>query len=130
MQKDNNHKLKSQIFYEKNFNIMLVNHQNIEYAFSQTIFYLEYLILDEEYSYLKQDIKIILNYVKKWLKIYVKQRTLVYIDHKELIKVYTNTQELYYKKEDSYPVKIRITIDWIWAIICLRKTEIDNIKEI
>lgn len=34
MQKDNNHKLKSQIFYEKNFNIMLVNHQNIEYAFS------------------------------------------------------------------------------------------------
>ncbi len=130
MQKDNNHKIKSQIFYEKNFNIKLVNHQNIEYAFSQTIFYLEYLILDEEYSYLKQDIKKILNYVKKWLKIYAKQRTLVYIDHKELIKVYNNIQELYYKKEDSYPVKIRITIDWIWAIICLRKTEIDNIKEI
>ena len=127
MQKNNNHKLKSQIFYEENFNINLVNSENVEYAFSQTIFYLEYLILDEEYSYLKPDIKKILNYVKKWLKVYIKQRTLVYIEHKELIKVYTNIQELYYKKEVSYPIKIRVIIDWIWAIICLRKTEIDII---
>ena len=65
MQKNNNHKLKSQIFYEENFNINLVNSENVEYAFSQAIFYLEYLILDEEYSYLKPDIKKILNYVKK-----------------------------------------------------------------
>ncbi|MBF0987020.1 MAG: hypothetical protein HXK72_01600 [Clostridiales bacterium] len=127
MQKNNNHKLKSQIFYEENFNINLVNSENVEYAFSQAIFYLEYLILDEEYSYLKPDIKKILNYVKKWLKVYIKQRTLVYIEHKELIKVYTNIQELYYKKEVSYPIKIRVIIDWIWAIICLRKTEIDII---
>ena len=130
MQKNNNHKLKSQIFYEENFNINLVNSENVEYAFSQAIFYLEYLILDEEYSYLKPDIKKILNYVKKWLKVYIKQRTLVYIEHKELIKVYTDIQELYYKKEVSYPIKIRVIIDWIWAIICLRKTEIDNIKNI
>ncbi len=127
MQKNNNHKLKSQIFYEENFNINLVNSENVEYAFSQAIFYLEYLILDEEYSYLKPDIKKILNYVKKWLKVYIKQRTLVYIEHKELIKVYTDIQELYYKKEVSYPIKIRVIIDWIWAIICLRKTEIDII---
>ena len=130
MQRNNNHKLKSKIYYEKNFNINIVNLENIEYAFSQVIFYLECLILDEEYSYLKQDIKKILNYVKKWLKLYIKQRTLVYIEHKELIKVYTNIQELYYKKEVSYLVKIRVIIDWIWAIICLRKKEIDNIKEI
>ena len=127
MQKNTNHKLKSQIFYEENFNINLVNSENVEYAFSQAIFYLEYLILDEEYSYLKPDIKKILNYVKKWLKVYIKQRTLVYIEHKELIKVYTDIQELYYKKEVSYPIKIRVIIDWIWAIICLRKTEIDII---
>ena len=94
------------------------------------MFYTEYLNINLEYKHINYETSIILIYIKKWLKIYVKQRTLVYIDHKELIKVYNNTQELYYTKEDSYPVKIRITIDWIWAIICLRKTEIDNIKEI
>lgn len=75
------------------------------------MFYTEYLNINLEYKHINYETSIILIYIKKWLKIYVKQRTLVYIDHKELIKVYTNIQELYYKKEDSYPVKIRLIID-------------------
>jgi hypothetical protein len=67
-----------------------------------------------------------LNYIRKWLKIYIKYKSLIYINHLELQKIRYNV--IVFPEDVSYEKYIEI-IElgyWILGLILLREYEINH----
>ena len=101
---------------------------NIEYCFSRLLYHGTYILLldtsiKEKYIYKK--IKQNLNYVKKWLKTYIKYKSLIKINHLELKKVQHNI--IIFPEDVSEEKYVEITEFnyWILNLIILREYEIN-----
>lgn len=75
----------------------------------------------------RKDYTRILKIVSRWSSEYEEKRTLIYIDHKEMLSVYYKVDELnvellsYMDSDLTDEVVI-----WLWEIMVLRKKQIDN----
>lgn len=100
--------------------------ENIEYCFSELLLNLYTVIDHKDFFDVKKDYEDILKLVKKWLSIYLMERSLININHEELLDVYYDTEELIqkciFKKEDYYAHRVA---GWHWNLMVLRKAQID-----
>ena len=72
---------------DSNFNIFNEKENKIEYCFSKLLYYAEYIKFHPKYKYINNEIFIILTDIKKWLKIYIKCKSLKYINIDEIDKI-------------------------------------------
>ena len=73
--------------------------ETLEYCFARLLYHATYILLLDSSSNendIDKKIKEKLNYIRKWLKIYIKYKSLIYINHLELKKF--NIMLLYFQK--------------------------------
>ena len=102
--------------------------ENIEYCFARLLYHATYiLLLDSSLNEndIDKKIKEKLNYIRKWLKIYIKYKSLIYINHLELKKIQYNV--IVFPEDVSYEKYIEITElnYWIFRLMLLREYEIN-----
>ena len=84
---------------DSNFNIFNEKENKIEYCFTILLYYAEYLNINLEYKYINYEISIILIYIKKWLKTYIKFKSLKDIDNSDIDKVLKIIDDLFASKK-------------------------------
>lgn len=101
------------------FNVDNPTKENIKYTFNKLLLNLNAAYISSSYSNNKY--KQIIKYVKKWSSIYSKNNSLIQINHKDLLNVYYQLQELRYQ---GYYAKMANR--WQWRLMLLRKAQINN----
>ena len=84
---------------DSNFNIFNEKENKIEYCFTRLLYYTEYLNINLEYKHINYEISIILIYIKKWLKTYIKFKSLKDIDNSDIDKVLKIIDDLFETKK-------------------------------
>ena len=100
---------------------------NIRFAFDKLLGPLATASNYKEFGDKKKDYSDILKIVAKWSSEYEDKRTLIYIDHKEILSVYYKVVELNddLLADSKSDISDEIVI-WLWEIMVLRKKQIDN----
>ena len=106
---------------DSNFNIFNEKENKIEYCFSKLLYYAEYIKIHPKYKYINNEIFIILTDIKKWLKTYIKYKSLIKINHLKLKKVKHNI--IIFPEDVSEEKYVEITEFnyWILNLIILRE---------
>ena len=105
------------------------NYNNIRFAFDRLIGPLATATAYEQFKDRKKDYSEILPIIIKWSEEFETKKTLVYIDHNEILSVYNKLEEL--NDELVYEVDSEISyqiIIWIWSLMVLRKKQIQNLE--
>lgn len=105
------------------------NYNNIRFAFDRLIGPLATATAYEQFKDRKTDYSEILPIIIKWSAEFETKKTLVYIDHNEILSVYNKLEEL--NDELVYEVDSEISdqiIIWLWSLMVLRKKQIENIE--
>ena len=106
-----------------------LSYNNIRYAFDKLLGPLATLSCYSKLGDSRKDYTRILKIVSKWSSEYEEKRTLIYIDHKEMLSVYYKVDELnvellsYIDSDLTDEIVI-----WLWEIMLLRKKQIDNLN--
>ena len=102
--------------------------ENIEYCFARLLYHATYILLlysSSNENDIDKKIKEKLNYIRKWLKIYIKYKSLIYINHLELQKIRYNVIVFpEYVSYEKYNEIIELGY-WILRLILLREYEIN-----
>lgn len=103
------------------FNVNNPTRQNIEYAFSKLLFNLNAAIASVEYKDSNDKYNKMLEYVKKWETVYLKNGDLINVNHEELLDVYDQLAEL--RCQGQYAERAD---QWHSCLMLLRKAQIDE----
>ncbi len=104
-----------------------LSYYNIRFAFDKLLGPLATASEYEEFGDKREEYSDILKIVAKWSCEYEDKKTLIYIDHKEILSVYSKAEEL----NDDLIANSKSDISdeiviWLWEIMLLRKKQIDN----
>ena len=105
------------------------NYNNIRFAFDRLIGPLATATAYEQFKDRKKDYSEILPIIIKWSAEFETKKTLVYINHNELLAVYNKLEEL--NDELVCEVDSEISdqiIIWLWNLMILRKKQIENLE--
>ena len=105
------------------------DYNNIRFAFDRLIGPLATATMYEQFEDKKKDYSEILPIIIKWSAEFETKKTLVYIDHNEILSVYNKLEEL--NDELVYEVDSEISdqiIIWLWSLMVLRKKQIENLE--
>lgn len=105
------------------------NYNNIRFAFDRLIGPLATATMYEQFEDKKNDYSKILPIIIKWSSEFEIKKTLVYIDHNEILSVYNKLEELNDELvcEVDSEISDQIVI-WLWSLMVLRKKQIENLK--
>lgn len=104
-----------------------LSYYNIRFAFDKLLGPLATASEYKEFGDKREEYSDILKKVAKWSCEYEDKKTLIYIDHKEILSVYSKLEEL----NDDLIANSKSDISdeiviWLWEIMVLRKKQIDN----
>ena len=105
------------------------NYNNIRFAFDRLIGPLATATMYEQFEDKKNDYSKILPIIIKWSSEFEIKKTLVYIDHNEILSVYNKLEELNDELvcEVDSEISDQIVI-WLWSLMVLRKKQIENLE--
>ena len=104
-----------------------LSYYNIRFAFDKLLGPLATASEYKEFGDKREEYSDILKKVAKWSCDYEDKKTLIYIDYKEILSVYSKAEEL----NDDLIANSKSDISdeiviWLWEIMLLRKKQIDN----
>lgn len=104
------------------------DYNNIRFAFDRLIGPLATATMYEQFEDKKKDYSKILPIIIKWSAEFETKKTLVYIDHNEILAIYNKLEEL----NDELVCEVDIEISdqiviWLWSLMELRKKQIENL---
>lgn len=105
------------------------SYNNIKFAFDRILGPLATATSYEPFGKRKKDYADILPIIIKWSVEFEIKKTLVYIDHNEILSIYNKLEEL--NDELICEVDSEISdqiIIWLWSLMVLRKKQIENLE--
>ena len=101
--------------------------ENIDYCFKKLIYNLEASLIYNKDFKIKKYYEDMISLVRNWLNIYITKKSLISINHKELLDMYERLPKIIV---DSYGIwHVEEVQSWLWDFMCLRKAQIDNYEK-